>query len=301
MIETKELNSVIGSQGIEANSNFDETLKNADLDWEVKDEKAGGMDTGISIPRKKLLFRSDNNEFLGLVGDDYKASCPRAFAKSQFELAEAMDGKVNQIGFVSERSKAFAFINIGEINVRSPKTELGDPLRAFIYSTDGWDGGTPRKSRLYIERLACLNGQVSRLIEATAWVSHTQSMEVRAERRWSAFRNEVKETLGIVTEQFEKLAATPMKLDEMQLFAERLIPGKSSLSVNRRDTITNLFANGRGNAGASRWDAYNAVTEYVTHHRNYRTSGATGVNTNRFLGVLETDKLADAALGMLAG
>lgn len=301
MTETKELNSVIGSQGVEATSNFEETLKNADLDWEVNDQKAGGMDNGIEIPRKKLLFRSDNNEFLGLVGDDYKASCPRAFAKSQFELAEAMGGNVNQIGFLAERSRAFAFINVGEINVKSPQSEVGDPLRAFIYSTDGWDGGTPRKSRLYIERLACLNGQVSRLIEASAWVSHTQSMEVRAERRWNAFQDEVKNTLGLVTEKFEKLAATPMKLDEMQLFAEKLIPGKSSLSVNRRDTITNLFRNGAGNAGVSRWDAYNAVTEYVTHHRPYRTSGATAVNTNRFLGVLETDKLADAALGILAG
>ena len=37
---------------------------------------------------------------------------------------------------------------------------------------------------------------------------------------------------------------------------------------NRREKIVDLFANGAGNFGATRWDALNGLTEYVNHHNN---------------------------------
>ena len=40
----------------------------------------------------------------------------------------------------------------------------------------------------------------------------------------------------------------------------------SSRIVNRRAEIVNLFLSGAGNYGTSRWDALNAVTEYLDHH-----------------------------------
>jgi len=297
MSETKHT-SIVELHGAPANG-LESTLKAADLDWQPLEDTVGGMDTGIQMPRKKLLYRSDTRQALGIVGQDYCPSDPKAFLKTQYEFAEFCKGKVSQAGFIGERSRAFAFINVGDIQIKRHNVKLGDPLRAYIYSTDGWDGGTPRKSRLFIERLACSNGMVSKQISASLWVSHTKEMEARYDLRWKKFLSEVKANVKFITEEFKKLVETPMSKDELDEFLVKLIPGTSTMSANRRGSIQELFHNGIGTQGNSRWDAYNAVTEYVTHHRSYRGNDATPVETNRFLGVLETDTLAPQALALL--
>jgi len=297
MSETKHT-SIVELHGAPANG-LESTLKAADLDWQPLEDKVGGMDTGIQMPRKKMLYRSDTREPLGIVGQDYCPSDPKAFLKTQYEFAEFCKGRVSRAGFIGERSRAFAFIHVTDVQISKSNRKVGDPLRAHIYSTDGWDGGTPRKSRLFIERLVCLNGMVSKQIQASLWVSHTKEMETRYDLRWKKFLNEIKVSVISITKEFQKLANTPMSKDDMDAFLVKLIPGESTLSANRRGAIQELFHNGVGIHGQSRWDAYNAVTEYVTHHRTYRSSDATSVETNRFLGVLETDTLAPQALMLL--
>ena len=112
--------TVINSQGIEATS-FTQTLKTSNLDWEPLSDKVGGMDTGIQMPYKKLLYRSDTRTALGIVGADYAPSDPREFLKSQFEFAEFIKGKVVRAGFMSDRSRAFAFVEHEKIVI--PKAD----------------------------------------------------------------------------------------------------------------------------------------------------------------------------------
>lgn len=291
--------TIIETKGVEATA-FDKTLKAAGLNWEPLTDAAGGPSTGILMPGKKLLYRSDNRKALGIVGDGYEPSQPKEFLKAQFELAEAMEGKVVRAGFIEDRSRAFAFVKYGnEIVIPKGLRKVGDPLQAYIYSTDGWDGGTPRRSRLYVERLSCLNGNTSKELTASLWVSHTSSMAKRYEVRWKKFQVEIATHLALLKEQFAKLAATRMTETQCKKFLEKLLPGEGARVENRRTQILELFSKGTGNEGVSRWDAYNAVTEYVTHHRDYRKTDNTSVETNRFLGVLETDTLSRQALDLL--
>ena len=43
---------------------------------------------------------------------------------------------------------------------------------------------------------------------------------------------------------------------------EVLLSGETS-----RNRVIELFSNGAGNKGETRWDAFNAVTEYIDHHQ----------------------------------
>lgn len=291
--------TVITSRGAAATT-FEETLKKADLNWEPKEDQAAGLDTGIVMPRKKLLYRSDNHQALGIVGSDYEASSPKAFLKNAFEFAEFAKGHVKQAGFIPDRSRAFAFVELREkINLPRELRKVGDPVACYIYTTDGWDGGTPNRARLYLERLKCANGMVSKEIAGDLWVSHAKGKEERYSARWKNFLETVRVTVASYQEQFIQLAKTRMTEAEAKAFLEKLIPGENTVSENRRTNLLTLFKTGTGNEGATRWDAYNAVTEFVTHQRTYRKSDSVSVETNRFLGVLETDTLSRTALNLL--
>jgi hypothetical protein len=291
-------NSVIETFGTAATS-FEETLKAADLNWEVKADRVAGMDTGIQMPRKKMLYRSDTNAPLGIVGENYSPSDPKIFLQTQYDFAKFMGGKVIRAGFLEERSRAFAFTRVGEMKVVRGKSQKGDLLNIHIYSTDGWDGGTPTKSRLYVERVVCSNGMTSRQLAGSLWAAHTKGLPDVYEERWKKFMGEIQAQMVLIRDQFTKLAEAPMDRKQMNEFLFKLMPGESTMSVNRRSEISGLFAGGVGNEGASRWDAYNAVTEFVTHHRSYRTTDNTPVEVNRFVGVLEKDTLSEKALALL--
>lgn len=295
------MNSIITSQGSTA-TNLKATLTAASLDWEPMADKVAGMDTGIQMPGKKLLYRSDNKQALGVVGEDYQPTQPREFLKAGFELAEFLKGKVTRAGFLASRARAFTFISIGEeLVIPKGVRKVGDPMRAYIYSTDGWDGGTPRRSRLYIERLRCLNGNVSSEIKSNLWVSHTSNLETNYTLRLKGFRETVQAETARIMAEFTQLAKTRMDSKEMAEFLVKLMPGEGGRVEGRREEVAKLFVTeATGNEGVSRWDAYNAVTEYVTHQRTYRKTEAVSAEVNRFLGVLETDTLAKKALELLA-
>lgn len=226
--------SVITLQGVEAGT-FEETLKASNLNWTPEADKVGGMDTGIEMPRKKLLYRSDTRQALGIVGTDYEPSDPKEFLQAQFEFANFVKGRVARAGFIPDRSRAFAFVEMGDKLVVPVKhRKVGDPHKVYIYSTDGWDGGTPRRARLYIERIRCTNGMTSREIKAALWVSHTKQMDERYERRWKMFLAEIRTTVDAVRNEFTQLAKTRMTEQEMKTFLGELIPGESDRSEKRR-------------------------------------------------------------------
>lgn len=291
--------SVIESKGIAA-TQYEATLNAADLNWDVKEDKVAGADTGIIMPRKKMIYRSDTNEVLGIVGANYKATCPKEFLQSQYEFAEFIQGKVVRAGFISERSRAFSFIRITE-DLKLPRNlrQLGDPTAVYLYSIDGWDGGTPRRSRLYLERLKCTNGMVSKEVKSQLWVSHTKNSEARYSVEWKKFLGEMRVEVETIRNQFITLASTRMSMSEAKTFMGKLFPGEGKAVESRRTQLIELFVAGEGNEGSTRYDALNAVTEYVTHHRTYRETESTSVDTNRFLGVVESDTLRSQAMTML--
>lgn len=293
--------SIIQTMGVSCVAkSYEATLKNADLNWEVSDDKVRGVHSGVVVPNKKMLYRTDTKQALGIVGKDYQPSDPKEFLKTCYEFAHDAKGSVVQAGFLPERSRAFSFVKLTDgLDLPESLRKKGDPIAAYIYSTDGWDGATPRRSALYLERLACANGMISRALKASLWVSHTSNSKTLFDSRNKTFLHEVRENLGVIQKEFIELAKARMSLSEAKEFLGKLIPGEGTAAQERRDTILGLFAEGTGNEGKSRWDAYNAVTEYVTHVRPYRKSENVSQETNRFLGVLETDLISKTAYQLL--
>jgi hypothetical protein len=118
--------------------------------------------------------------------------------------------------------------------------------------------------------------------ESDYWISHTKNWKEQLRLAKEGFEAALR---GL--KQFEKIAnlldQKKMTSDECRGFATLLLPdperkkdekGKdievrtTSRLANRREAIVDLFANGAGNLGATRWDALNGLTEWVNHHNN---------------------------------
>lgn len=293
---------MINSKGATA-ATFDEMLVAAGLNWEPVEDKVQGVTCGLLMPRQKMLYRPDTNTALGIVGEDYQATSPREFLQSQYDLATALGGRVVRAGWTDRRSKVFSVIKLEE-NLTLPKgvRKAGDPIGVHILSTDGWDGRSPRESSLYLERLVCSNGMTTRELSGSLWASHKKNIETNYSKAWVGFQTEVKKVCSDVREQFVQLAKARMSEDEMKTFLGKLVPGEGKQSEAKRTQLLDLFKNGVGLEGKSKWDALNAVTEYVTHHAAYRETPIADAETNRFLGVVTgRNMMNERAMGLLLG
>jgi hypothetical protein len=293
------MKSIIDTQGARATT-FEETLRAADLNWEPLEDGIKGIETGVEMPRMKILYRSDTKQPLGVVGEGYEPSNPATFLKQQYELAQSLGGSVTRAGFTSfPKARAFSFVKLEDWTLPKSLIKKGDVMSIYLYSTDGWSGDAI-KSRLYIERLACLNGAVSRQVAGDFWNSHAKGMAERNPLRVEEYKKSIKATTDVMKDQFVRLLGTKMTPLEMEAFLENLLPGESTRTENRRKELLALFFKPEtGNLGQTRWDAYNAVTEYVTHVRSSREGEHTVVEASRFFNVTEKDTLRSEAMKLL--
>lgn len=297
-MSNENLTSVIESCGVKATS-FDETLKAARFNFSVKEDKVRGVKSGAVIKGLKMLYRSDNRQPLGVVGDSYVPTDPKKFLETQYEFAQNSGGSVVRAGWTGRGSRAFAIVKLG-LAIDFPKAirQKGDPMNVYIYSTDSWDGSVSRVSSLYIERLACLNGMMRKELSASIGVSHRGDHQARFETGLKPFLSEIAEKSETARNQFIKLAQERMSESEVSEFLKKLFPGEAKQTGDRRNNVAALFTGGIGNEGATRWDAFNAVTQFVTH-REYRDSKTAKSDTNRFLNVLERSTINDRAMSLL--
>jgi len=255
----------------------DTILKEAGLDWEPMFTRVLGEGLSDPLPGKFLMYRSDNKKPLAVVGRQYRATLPREFVQSQLALAEALGGQlvaIDTFPYVVKKDhvlpfRVVAFIRLQE-QVQIQHMDKGDPIGLFITTVDGWDGATARQSRLYVERVVCRNGLTSRMLEAEIWTSHTSGIDSRWQIGVAQFMEKVRKKKEEVVTHLQKMAQTPMEPKEAMEFFQQLIPGDHPRIQRKREFLMTLFHRGEGNLGQTRYDALNAVTEFVTHHRRYR-------------------------------
>jgi hypothetical protein len=96
-------------------------------------------------------------------------------------------------------------------------------------------------------------------------------------KNFQSKKEEAAKILGLASAFYDDLQTVMDTLAEQQVtktyvegFVNALMPSTkdevSTRTENRRNQITHLFSNGRGNNGETKWDLFNAVTEYVDHH-----------------------------------
>lgn len=251
-------------------------MEKAGLNWKVLQGTVLFEGNGLSqYQGKKVNFRSDNGEALGIVSDTYKiVQNSTAFAFLDSFLGDEIESYI-KAGSYKGGSQVYLRAKLpGTLTFAGNPNDTGDKYVDFFTSHDG---SIALEVSIMAFRLVCSNGLKAFRKLSTVKVKHTLNMEL----------SHIKQELGVIQEQFSiierlslKMASQPVSRDKLVSILETVgaIPkenDRSTRALNIIDEVSRLFDNGKGtnlaNTRGTAWGAYNAITEYVDHYRGSNT------------------------------
>jgi len=211
------------------------------------------------------LQRSDTNQHLGMVKDKYR---PIQMNEMIDIISEASDkvGDIDHIGYTTSKGGRKVVI---QSKYRDTIDVAGDKVEPYIYTVIDNTGMGSNKMIPSTVRIACDNAfhLISQNEQASDRARHSASFDTHVGGMINNIVSAISTTKNF-TEIVEKLKNEKFTADQMVQFTQQLIPVLKEESTRRghkREKLVELYTSGRGNVGESRWDAFNAVTEYETH------------------------------------
>lgn len=252
---------------------LDDLITRAGFDFRV--EKAALYDPeGHELPNTYLLRREDTHAPLNVVRGRYQIV-------SNQEMLEPFDRMVKQFG---ARYETAGYTNNGKVcwvSAKLPEDTVvrpGDRVENRIVSMIYHDGTRRNSYCPYTNRVFC-NNQLNTLNRAARegyQIGHVSNYEQQLQQAHQQFEQTIKQTQQFQT-QAKQLSRHKMSVSQARNFLSHMFPVTpestdrvSTRACNRRDQVFQLFREGVGNCGESRWDMLNAVTEWYDHHRNTR-------------------------------
>ncbi len=253
----------------------DEVLENAHLSWDVELTPLL-TNTGIDIPANFAVVRSDRQNsdgVLGVVGDKYTPLQNRdafGFFDGLIDRGEAV---YDAAGALDNGKKVWMLAKLPE----TLTVGGNDPVQPYILLANSHDGNSSFVAKLVNIRVVCAN-TLSAALRAggdCVKVRHCASIEEKM-REAARVLGLARKQAAAEIEAFRYMAGVQFDSTMLAYFLCSVLPasgkGKGKITA-MRETVQGLFegkAQGADIAGKTAWGAYNAVTEYVDHVKNYR-------------------------------
>ena len=264
-----------------------EAIEAANLDYVVA---LAGMTTtdGIPIPSRKAVVRTDTDEVLGVVGNTYVPVQNReAFA---FLDSIVADGSLryHTAGALRKGERIWLLAKLpGQIRVRFSE----DVSEKYLLLSNSHDGSSALRVFFTSIRVVCANTLTMADREGRG-----EGVSIRHQGNLVSKIRRAREVLGIAARhfddlenQFDLLARHYPSYGQVSGYFKALYPdpeeGNPARSQNVRDELFRLFENGKGQdipeIKLTSWAMFNAMTEYVDHHRPTRAKSEFDRAANR--------------------
>lgn len=249
----------------------EEAIKESRLDWTVEQvpvyhEAQGEM---IEVPDQYCVRRTDNYKALSIMTKRYQVIQNH----ETFSFADEIIGSGRAVwdtaGSISGGRVVFMQVELeGRLFLKSNPDDQTVKKVLFVNSHDG---SKALMGMITPVRVVCQNTLNAAL------GSKSNQFKVYHRKNFQSRKEEAAKVLGLASAFYDDLQFVMDTLAEQKVthsyvegFVNALMPATkdevSTRTENRRNQITNLFQNGRGNNGETKWDLFNAVTEYVDHH-----------------------------------
>ena len=279
----------VGAEAVTA----EEAIKAAGLDFTVGLQRmyAEYDDDGttIEIPNNYAVVRDDTKAVLSVVGGKYEVlqntDC--------FEFLDAVVGpdklvRYNTAGSLHGGRKIWL---LAELTNLTFEPVPGDVVKPYLALIKGHDGVTPLMSFFTSTRIVCQN--TANMALANAKKNRDGIVKIRHTKSAQDKVADARHVLGLAVTRAEEYGATMTSLAKKQVnvaqwdaFLNELFPLPElpedkltsralTVATKRHDKLTELFEAGLGTdivgVRGTAWGAYNAVTEFTTHHAQTRT------------------------------
>jgi phage/plasmid-like protein (TIGR03299 family) len=256
----------------------EEAIKEARLDWEVEQVPVYHQAEGElqEIPDQFLVRRKDNLRPLSIMTKKYQVIQNHETFSFADEIIGTGQAVWDTAGSINGGRVVFMQVELeGHLFLKSNPDDKTVKKVLFVNSHDGSKALMGMVTPI---RVCCKNTM------GQALKNNTNQFKIYHRKNFQSKKDEAAKILGLASAYFDDLQFVMDSLAEQQVtksyaegFVNALIPSNkddvSTRTENRRGVITNLFYNGKGNNGETKWDLYNAVTEYVDHHSNGRVTG----------------------------
>jgi len=249
----------------------EEAIKEARLDWEVEQvpvyHQAG--DEMLEVPDQYCVRRTDNNRVMSVMSKRYQMIQNH----ETFSFADEIIGSGRAVwdtaGSIAGGRVVFMQVELeGRLFLKSNPDDQTVKKVLFINSHDG---SKALMGMITPVRVVCQNTLNAAL------GSKSNQFKIYHRKNFQSKKDEAAKILGLASAFYDDLQTVMDTLAEQQVsktyvegFVNSLMPATkdevSTRTENRRNQITSLFSTGRGNNGETKWDLFNAVTEYVDHH-----------------------------------
>lgn len=311
---------------IPAGTDVAEAMRLGGLDYQVAlTEKAPSIEVdGVQLQdaNARLIYRTDTMRAFTTVSTSFYPIQNEVSFKVLDELHKR--GVVKEIvacGTLKGGASAWILASLGDRAVQRLDGDF-DPINATLCFRNAHDKTSSFVAGIAPNRICCSN--------ALASLFSGLALEVRIQHRSGAeekLAQAIERMLGLVNEYDEyfqllqQLERSQMNRESFVYFAHDLLndvrgpirtddADEARVKARRKAredeiaTLLDYFENGVGNHGETRYDAFNAVTEYVTHQRQRLTKSAWGQKQleNRFANVVfgQGRSINTAALRRLA-
>ena len=211
------------------------------------------------------LQRSDTNAHLGSCGKKYRPI-------QMEEMFDILNTASDEVGGINHTGYTLAGAGkrvVVQSKLGEPIDVAGDKVDGYFYTVMDNTGMGSNKCAASTTRIACDNAL--HLIEKRRGdnLRHSQTFEQNVKGMIGRIIRNIKDFAGF-GDTIEFLKSCKFSRNQMTKLTQLLIPvekDESTRRVNQRENIVDLYAEGQGNVGESRWDALNAFTEFETHKR----------------------------------
>jgi phage/plasmid-like protein (TIGR03299 family) len=286
---------------LKEDASLDDVIERAGFDFEVEKVPAFSPE-GTELDGLFVLRRTDTKDTMNIVRGRYQPIHNR-------EMFAPFDTVVKEYNATYENAGLVRGGRTCWITAKLPDTisiNGEDNIEQRIIGMAHHDGMRRNSYFQFSKRVWCNN--MLRVLQDAAKsgtsIGHTTKWQDHLEKARTAFTKAINAGLRFGS-QAQSLADRKLSGNQADCFLQNLYPLEKEASQhtvtrtnNRRENVLELFRDGVGNSGQTRWDMLNAITEYYDHHvGNKRTNAASKFMSN--MTGMGNDKVKQLAFNLL--
>lgn len=261
---------------------MEEAITLGGLDFPVEKRAIALADCGTVCPENYAIVRTDRtkNHILGIVGSDYTPLQNVEMFNFFDPFVSRKEAMIHTVGSLKHGRKIWVLAQLpGEIVVKGQ-----DVTNKYLLIANSHDGSGAVRIKFTPIRVVCNNTLTAALRSDMA-----NTFSIRHTKNVAQAVADASRVMGIANSYYEefqqaaaRMADTSLKSEDVKSFLDRCFAKEikaieekdSTRSKNIMAQVYELAETGQGTeipgVRGTVWGAFNAVTEFVDHGRNYR-------------------------------